>query len=146
MRLEDMEGQVEVLVFPKAYRTCEPLLEKDRAVLVVGRCENEEGRIRIIGDSITPLDALRETRADAVQVRLDAALLDEQFVTDLMQAVQKHSGDASLFLEVARPGRFRLVARAESALRVAPSPALTRALESVVGPGRVRYRAPRASR
>ncbi len=146
LRLEDLEGQVEVLVFPKAYRTCENLLEKDRAVLIVGRSEVEEDRRRVIADAVTPLEQLRETRAEAVQVRLDAALLDEELVAGLRRAVLAHTGETSLFLEIARPGSFRLVARAESALRVAPSRELTRALESVVGPGRVHYRAPRPAR
>jgi hypothetical protein len=94
---------------------------------------------------VTPLEALREARADAVQVRLEAADLDADLVERLRSAVAAHHGDVQLFLEVARLGCYRLVAKAEPALRVTPSRALTRDLEAVVGSGRVRYR-PRQAR
>ena len=140
-RLEDLEGLVEVLIFPKTYEGCQKHLENDRPILVSGKLETDEDRIRIIASSITPLEALRETRADAVQVRLEASDLDEDLVARLRSAVAAHHGDTQLFLEVDRRGSYRLVVKAEPALRVTPSPALTRDLEAVVGSGRVRYRA-----
>ena len=140
-RLEDLEGLVEVLIFPKTYEGCQKYLENDRPVLVAGKLETDEDRIRIIASSVTPLEALRETRADAVQVRLEASELDENLVARLRSTVAAHHGDTQLFLEVDRRGSYRLVVKAEPALRVTPSPALTRDLEAVVGSGRVRYRA-----
>jgi hypothetical protein len=46
-----------------------------------------------------------------------------------------------MYLEIVRPGDFRVVARVEPTLSVSPSRQLLAALEGVVGPGRVRYRA-----
>ncbi len=143
LQLEDLEGRVEVLVFPKAYAACEALLEKDRAVVVTGRLENEEGQFRILGDTFAPIEDLRERRAAAVQIRLDASAIDDLLIDGVRRVVDAHSGDLPVFLEVHKPGAFRLVARAETALRVSPSKELTRALEDLLGPGRVRYRPPR---
>src|SRR6185503_10781821 len=141
-QLEDLDGLVEVLVFPKAYETCTALLENDRAVLVSGRVENEQDRARIVAEEVTPLDELRERRAQSVQLRLEAAELDdEDVVARLRKAVESHRGDVALYLEVVRPGGFRMLARAEATLRVTPSRAFSAALEAVLGPGRVHYRA-----
>jgi len=140
-QLEDLQGMVDVLIFPKAYEACQQILETDRPVLVAGRLEAEEERTRVLADSVSSLDGLRERHADAVQIRLDAEDLDEDLVDRLRRAVEGHRGDKALYLEVVRPGGYRLLARAEPGLGVAPSLALTRALEAVVGPGRVRYRA-----
>jgi len=145
VQLEDLEGRVEVLVFPKAYAGCEAMLEKDRAVIVTGRLENDEGQFRVLGDTVAPLDQLREQRAAALQVRLDAASIDDELIDGLRRTLEGHGGDLPLYLEVRKPGGFRLVARAETALRVSPSRELTRQLESLVGPGRVKYRPPRRS-
>jgi hypothetical protein len=87
------------------------------------------------------LDDLRERKADAVQVRLDAADIDDDLIARLKGAVEAHRGEVALYLEIVRPGDFRVVARAETTLRVSPGRNLQSALESVVGPGRVRYRA-----
>jgi DNA polymerase-3 subunit alpha len=140
-QLEDLEGQIEVLAFPKAFEQFQALLENDRAVLITGRVASDEGRVRLTADEAVSLDDLREKKAEAVQVRLDAGDLDEDLVARLRRAVEAHRGEVSLYLEVVRPGDFRLVARAESSLRVNPSRQLSAALESAVGPGRVRYRA-----
>jgi DNA polymerase III subunit alpha len=144
-QLEDLEGQIEVLAFPKTFDQYQTFLQNDRAVLVTGRLESDDGRVRVTADEVASLDDLREKKAEAVQVRVDAGDVDDDFASRLRSAVEGHRGEVSLYLEIVRPGDFRVVVRAEPTLRVAPSPALSAALEKVVGPGRVRYRA-RASR
>jgi len=136
---------VEVLAFPKTYEECQAVLENDRAVLVTGRLEIEEERVRITAASVAPLHSLRESRADAVQVRLDAGELDDELVARLREAIEAHRGEVQLYFEVARRGSYSLVAKAEPSLRVSPSRGLTRDLEALVGSGRVRYR-PRVPR
>jgi len=140
-QLEDLEGQIEVLAFPKAFDQYQALLENDRAVLITGRVSAEDGRVRLNADEVVSLDDLREKKAEAVQVRLEAAELDAELVGRLRRAVEAHRGEVALYLEIVRAGDFRLVARAEHTLRVSPGRPLSAALESVVGPGRVRYRA-----
>jgi DNA polymerase-3 subunit alpha len=140
-QLEDLEGQIEVLTFPKAFEQYQSLLENDRAVLITGRVAAEDGRVRLNADEVVSLDDLREKKAEAVQVQLDAAEVDDDLVARLRRAVEAHRGEVALYLEIVRPGDFRVVARAEHTLRVAPGRPLSAALESVVGPGRVRYRA-----
>ena len=140
-QLEDLEGQIEVLAFPKAFEQFQALLENDRAVLITGRVASDEGRVRLTADEIVALDNLREKKAEAVQVRLDAADVDDDLVARLRRAVEAHRGEVSMYLEIVRPGDFRVVARVEPTLSVSPSRQLLAALEGVVGPGRVRYRA-----
>jgi DNA polymerase-3 subunit alpha len=140
MQLEDLEGQIEALVFPKAYEACQDELQTDRAAMVTGRVESDEDRVRLIAESVCPLDQLRERQAEAVQVRVDAAVLDEETVEQLRKTVSAHPGPARLYIEVDHPGIYQLTLRAESALGVRASRELTRALESVVGPNRVRFR------
>ncbi len=146
MQIEDLEGLVEVMVFPKAYEACETLLENERPVLVSGRLDVDEDRVRISADEVLPLDELRERRAESARLRLSAADLDEDLVARLRQAVEAHRGEVPLYLEVLKPGSFHLVARADPSLRVAPSRALQEALEAIAGPGALRYRARPARR
>ncbi len=141
-QLEDVEGRVETVIFPKTYRTCNELLENDKPFLVTGRLAAEEdSRIKILADDICPLADLRDKKAGAVQVSLDTASLDREQVERLRKACSSFKGDAQLFLEVARPGRYRLVAKAENAMNVRPCQEFTDAVDRILGPGKVRYRA-----
>jgi len=141
LSLEDLEGQLEVLVFPKCYKTCQDELGDDRPTMIVGRLDIDEERVRLIADSVHPLDELRERQVESVRVELTAADLDDKLVQRLRTAVERHRGATPLYLEVARPGAYRMVARAETGLRVSPSRKFSEALESVVGPNRVHYKA-----
>ena len=95
----------------------------------------------IIGESVCPLDELLERRVDTVEITLEAVSLDEEIVRRLKGAVAANRGDAQLFFRVGKQDEYRLVALAESSCRVAPSRRLTRDVEDVIGPDRVRYRA-----
>ena len=140
-QLEDLEGQLEVLVFPKTYAAHEADLVQDQAAMITGRVEIDEDRVRLIAAGVCPIDQLHERQVEAVHVKLDAIDLDEQLVEELMKAVDAHRGNARLYFEVARPGVYSLVALAESALRVKASTGLTQKLESLLGPHRVQFRA-----
>jgi DNA polymerase-3 subunit alpha len=140
MQLEDLEGHVEVLVFPKTYAACEGRLTSDRATLVTGRVEIEEDRVRLIAEEVCPLEELLERRAEAVEVRIEAGSIDEALVERLKGAISANRGDAQLYFRIERPGEYRVVMQAGSSCRVTPSRRLTREVEAVVGPDRVRYR------
>jgi DNA polymerase-3 subunit alpha len=139
LHLEDLQGQVEVLVFPKTYATCEKQLEEDTAVMVHGRIENED-QLRLIAEEVCPLDQLLERQADAVEVKVDANRLDAELVEALKGALGDHRGEATVFFDVARSGSYRMVMKAGSFCGVTPSRRLTERIEGVVGQGSVRYR------
>ena len=139
-QLEDLEGVVEVLAFPKTFDLHQALLANDRAVLVSARVESEEGRVRLTADEVAALEDLRERKAEGVEVRLQADEIDDELIGRLRAALASHRGDTAFYLEIVRPGAFSAVVRAEPGWGVAPSPGLSEALEAVVGPGRVRYR------
>jgi len=141
LTLDDMDGQVDVLVFPKAYQAAQEEIDDERAIMVFGRYEVDEGRVRVIADSVCPLEDLRERRVEAVQVKIHAADLDETTVASILSIVEEHRGETQLYLELARPGSYRLVARVESQLRVQPSREFSAAMERILGPNTVRYRA-----
>jgi hypothetical protein len=63
--LEDLEGTCEVLVFPRVYGEVEAQLAEDAVVLITGRAEVEEERIKFIADESHRSRALRERRAEA---------------------------------------------------------------------------------
>ncbi len=141
LQLEDTAGRVEVVIFPKIYKSSGDILEDGKALLITGRLQVEEHQYKILADDICPLDELRDRKADAVQVRINSAQLDDALVETLRKTVTRHSGEARLYLEVCRPGRYRFVAQVESALRVRPCQELSDDLDRLLGPGRVRYRA-----
>ena len=66
--VEDLNGTVEVVVFPSVYASCADLLTTDAAVLVQGSAQVEESGVKILADALIPMD--QAEAAWTVEVRL----------------------------------------------------------------------------
>jgi DNA polymerase-3 subunit alpha len=137
--LADLEGVVEVIVFPEAYARQRSLLEEDAPLLVTGTVEVDEDRRRLIAETVLPLAQAEEKRAREVVLRLPEAL--EAETAERVRALLKDApGPCPVFLEVTRAASFKATLKAAGALKVSPSRDLTLALEGVLGKGAVRFR------
>ncbi len=73
IQLEDLQGQCEVVVFPRTYLEYQDQLEQDRVVLVKGKAQSRNGRTSVLADSIhTAVDIAHEivTDEEKYQVKL----------------------------------------------------------------------------
>lgn len=65
VRIEDLQGQAEVVVFPRTYEDYHSLLEMDRVLLVKGKAQTRNGRTSVLADSIqTGVDIAREISSE----------------------------------------------------------------------------------
>ncbi|HMC83589.1 MAG TPA: DNA polymerase III subunit alpha [Candidatus Polarisedimenticolia bacterium] len=138
--LEDLEGAVETLIFPELYRSCQQRLEEDAAVVVRGKAELEDGRWRLIAEEISPLAGALERKAIRVVLEVNASGLQAERVEEARRLLSLHPGACPLEIRLTEPGAYRLTLVPEADLRVSPTPALTEALEQVLGKGSVQYR------
>ena len=138
--LEDLEGAVEVVVFPEAYARHRSLIVDDAALLVTGTVEIAEDQRRLIADVILPLDQAEEKRAHEVVIALSTPGLERETVERVRDLLKERPGPCPVYLEVLQPRAFRATVRAGSALKVSPSRDLTIALEGILGKGAVRFR------
>jgi DNA polymerase-3 subunit alpha len=138
--LEDLEGAVETLLFPEAYKSYGATLSNELPVLLKGKVESEEGRVRLIASSVVPLADARRQKAEAMLIRVSADALDAPRVEQLRAVLAGARGDCPVFLEIRAPRQFALTVRAEAGLKVGPTPELTAAVERLCGQGAVRFR------
>ncbi len=110
--LDDLEGQVELLVFNSAYAKNEDKVDVDRVVLVRGRVDHKEaGETKLVAQEVeafepTPEEvaaAAAEAAAGPVLKRLVLHVspgVPEAFLVDLREVVTHHPGDHELMLAV----------------------------------------------
>lgn len=99
-RLEDLTGNLELVIFPDSYAKLEPLLKEEKPLLVGGFLEGEEGGAKIIVDSVGLLEeAIRKTKK--MILRLD--LLDEVHYEKLYSVLSSRTGKVPLELRVQLP-------------------------------------------
>jgi DNA polymerase-3 subunit alpha len=140
--LEDITGSVEVVVFPKLYREIGEALADDRAMVVRGRAEGDEGPVRLLAESVVTLDTAAARPIEALTIRIDAAAADGDRLQRVNEILADHPGPVPVFFEVIRPGAFRVVLQADENRRVRAGRPLVAALEEVLGPQGARYGRP----
>jgi len=116
-------------------------LREDLAVLVRGRADVEEERVRFIADEIGPFDGLRERRAEAANLRVTATGLEEDVIGKLEAVLSAHRGNIPLYIEIALPHRMAVQIRLDRDWQIRPTPAFTAAVRALLGPEAVVYRA-----
>jgi DNA polymerase-3 subunit alpha len=110
--LDDLEGQVELLVFNSAYAANADKVDVDKIVIVRGRVDHkEEGETKLVAQEVeafepSPEEVLRAAEAaplEPVVRRLTihvSAGVSEGFLEDLKEVVSHHRGDHELLLAV----------------------------------------------
>ncbi|MBI1950558.1 MAG: DNA polymerase III subunit alpha [Acidobacteria bacterium] len=137
--LEDLEGSVEIVVFPDLYARQKSLLEDEAALLVTGNVEIAEDQRRLIAETFLPLDQAEE-RVKEIVISIPPAGLEDSAVGRVRDLLRDRPGPCPVYLEVTEPAGFRATLRAGNALKVSPSRDLTLALEDILGKGTVRFR------
>ena len=141
--LDDVEGQVEMLVLGKAFTEAAEFLAVDNIVIVRGRLDHQEqGQTKLVAHEVEHFepsdDEVTQARTarvpEPVVVRIDAAEFGPGIVDELKIVFENFPGRAEVMLEMeTREGMRRL--KFGDGYRVQPSAALNAELDAVLGLG-----------
>ncbi|WP_219471693.1 DNA polymerase III subunit alpha [Nonomuraea rhizosphaerae] len=131
-QLEDLEGAIEVMIFPSAYQLCSTILAEDAIVFVKGRIDKREDVAKIIAMEVTAPDLTVEAGGPLL-VSLPLNRCTPPVVGRLKEILTTHPGTSEVHLQV-HNGPRTTVMRVDDRLRVTPSPALMGDLKQLLGP------------
>jgi DNA polymerase-3 subunit alpha len=130
--LEDLEGAIEVMIFPSAYQLCSTVLAEDAIVFVKGRLDKREDVGKIIAMEVTAPDLSREA-GGALAVSLALTRATPPLIGRLKEVLAAHPGTTEVHLQL-HNGSKTTVVRLDDRLRVSPSPSLVGDLKKLLGP------------
>ncbi|MBA3311363.1 MAG: DNA polymerase III subunit alpha [Nocardioidaceae bacterium] len=131
--LEDLEGAVNVLVFPREYQLSSTLLIEDSVVRVLGRVKRRDDAVELICVEITVPDLESGAVHGPVVISMPAIRVTPPLVDQLKDVLATHPGVADVQLKLLSAGRT-MVMRLDERLRVTPTPALMADLKALLGP------------
>ena len=112
--LEDMEGSVEMIVFPEAYRKLQEKVKLEVPVLVRGGLRIEEGvNPKLTVNDIIPLDDAKVPLPRALRITIPAEAASDSTIDDLHALFAQCKGEAKVLFDVERQGDFMVVMEAE---------------------------------
>ncbi len=101
LRLDDLQGSVEVVVVAAVYSECRELLREDGLVIIEGRVDQKsESETKIVARSVLPFVPEPGGEEDRVIIRIDADRFLHRHLDDLKRLIGDHRGDARMILEM----------------------------------------------
>ena len=106
--LEDLQGSVEVTLFPRTLQKFGHQLADDILVSVKGRVDRrDETRLGLMAMEVTVLEGLRVFQ-DSLHIRLSAQTLSESTIEELKAMLTEHTGNSPVFVHIGADKAVRL--------------------------------------
>jgi DNA polymerase-3 subunit alpha len=136
--LEDMEGSLEMIVFPEAYRKLAEKVKLEVPVLVRTGLRVEEGmNPKLTVNDITPLDEAKVPLPRSLRIRIPLESANDSTIDELHSLFRQRPGEAKVLFDVERAGDFMVVMEAEG-YNVQPDRNFMTRVEELCGRGAIR--------
>ena len=98
LSLEDLQGTMEIIVFPKIMEQCSAFLDEEAVVLVKGRANvSADGEAKVIAASVTPLMEEKDENKPA-SLWLKQAAGNEMPLVWITAILEKYKGDTPVYI------------------------------------------------
>jgi DNA polymerase-3 subunit alpha len=95
LRLDDLSGSIETVVFNSVYSASREILETDRVLVVKGRVDHkQEGETKLVAIEVVPFEANAER--SEVRLRVDARRAPAGLIRELADVIRGYPGDSSV--------------------------------------------------
>ncbi|WP_110181583.1 DNA polymerase III subunit alpha [Nocardioides solisilvae] len=131
--LEDLDGAIEVLLFPSAYQLAAPYLSQDAIIRVKGQLSRDKDQPELRGQEVT-LPDLTDGPSGPVVISLPSTRCTAPVVEQLRDVLSTHPGMTEVQLRLLTRTSTKVM-KLDNRLRVTASPALFADLKQLLGPG-----------
>jgi DNA polymerase-3 subunit alpha len=131
--LEDLDGAIDVLLFPSAYQLASTYLNEDAIITVRGRLSRSKDQPEVHAQEVTVPD-LTDGPTGPVVISLPSTRCTAPVIEQLKEVLGTHPGVTEVQLKLLSRDSTKVLRLADG-LRVTPSPALFADLKHLLGPG-----------
>jgi DNA polymerase-3 subunit alpha len=130
MRLDDVTGGTECVVFNSTYAEARELLTVDRILVVKGRVDHKEGETKLIAMDVAAFEAVPEKRE--VRLRIDATTARAGLIRELAALIRDFPGDSPVYVDCITSQGPRVYAFGPQ-FRVHPAPDFYAEVKTLLG-------------
>jgi DNA polymerase-3 subunit alpha len=143
--LEDTYGSVEVTVFSSLYSRVHDLLSNDNPILVQGQLQKDENSVKILADTVIPMDKAEETWTASIHFNLDITRTQRELFVKLKEILKRHPGSCRAYVHLLNPDQTETIIALSDSMKLRVGLPLTRevnrflgynAVETVCGPAK----------
>ena len=133
VRLEDLKGSVEMVVFPDCYAEAAACLSAETPVLVKAVVDKDERGVKLRATKVLRLEEASQGLTSRLRLLLESPGLTREKLVLLRQTLRKFPGSCRVSLHLSVPGKGEAVLALPGPYRVDPSPALLEEVNNLFG-------------
>ncbi|HKR80669.1 MAG TPA: DNA polymerase III subunit alpha [Nitrospira sp.] len=133
--LEDLQGTVEVIVFPDLFKTVGDLVAPERLIRVTGTIDRGDKGTKIRGAKIEPLAEVQTQTIKRIHIRLSAQPEVKDQLLRLLDVLKRHPGSTTVSLTFQTDGTLEADTAPLPHLSVSASEHFVADVEEVLGKG-----------
>jgi DNA polymerase-3 subunit alpha len=133
IQLEDLEGIVEVLIFPDTYSRSQKLIYADAPLLVKGKLDSDDAAVKILATDIYPMDRVQEVLSRTVTIHIDMSIAPGDVAERLQPVIDEKKGTAEIIFALEFPGRYTAFVRPNPYVRILPDREFVQSVEHICG-------------
>src|SRR5208282_3161218 len=133
LTLEDLDGSVEVLVFPESYAKHVAGLKTDVAVLLCGTVNLREDKPKIVAEQVIPLSEVPTRFTKAVHIRISAETTEDSTLTRVHDVMRTHQGSVPVLFCFIYPDGKLVFLEAHEHFSVSPTQQFVHDVEAILG-------------
>jgi len=131
--LEDQNGQVELVVFPKPYAEFGSLLEQETPVLVVGEKETDSEKTKILVTSLHTLEEAMDQQVESARLLLSAETVGRTETARLRETLRNSPGPCPVTVTLHFNGKGEVDIKLPDTLSIRPARSLQEAIGRLFG-------------
>jgi len=133
MTLEDLQGSVEVILWPEIFSAAESLLQSEEPMLIKGEVDAEGSLPKVIANEIHPLSEAKNHWIGKVHIHLRTPGLEKETLLEIKKILAAHKGSNDTFIHFNFPDNNVRTIKVDASLRVQPSDEVVRDIEAILG-------------
>ena len=133
LRVEDLTGSTEVVVFPDVFNKVSHLLKDDEPLLMEGSVEVNESTAKILAQEIVTLNVIKEKAVKAIELKLHQKNISKELLEDLRSIIFRFPGKCQLLFRINGSNGKDFVIGANDRYSVLPCSELIDEMETVTG-------------
>ena len=146
INLEDLEGSIEAIIFPKVFDKSKDIILKDAIVVIEGSLDSAEGKVKLIAKNISLLKRYKNTKKKSIEtkketkedknrklhIEIDCEKNQSQILLELKNIFIKHPGKTQIILHFKRNEKS-ITHRIDSKFAIKLTNEFMRGIENIIG-------------
>lgn len=108
LEIEDTEGKIEVVSFPRSWPQVKGLVALGDVVVAKGRLQ-DRGSLSLVADAVLPLEVAEKETPPWLRIRFAPAQVEDRHIKELFRELKGFPGRSPVLLEIVAPGGTALV-------------------------------------